>query len=326
MAERMARPIFVLGASASGAEFMRLCLDGHPNIAIGPETAIMRLVKAHRFVPYWRFGKRWWERLDLTEEELNRALRDFYGGFFERLARRDGKRRWGDRTPLHVWHMDEIVKVFDDAMLVAVVRHPGASIASLVERFGFGVELATTTWLRMNQVLAHDGAAMGDRLMLTRYEDLAREPEPVLRELLEWLEEPWSPAVHQDHEAPASKWMTALTEDARESVRKQTESWARFFGYELDEPMPTESLVPESSPRRFLLTGDELAERRLAFAGQLDLRRPPRPPHEGIFRPPPRKYATRGKEHGILGSARERLATPVRQTAGRIRSRVRSLT
>ena len=215
MAERMARPIFVLGASASGAEFMRLCLDGHPNIAIGPETAIMRLVKAHRFVPYWRFGKRWWERLDLTEEELNRALRDFYGGFFERLARRDGKRRWGDRTPLHVWHMDEIVKVFDDAMLVAVVRHPGASIASLVERFGFGVELATTTWLRMNQVLAHDGAAMGDRLMLTRYEDLAREPEPVLRELLEWLEEPWSPAVLQDHEAPASKWMTALTEDAR---------------------------------------------------------------------------------------------------------------
>ena len=175
--------------------------------------------------------------------------------------------------------MDEIVKVFDDAMLVAVVRHPGASIASLVERFGFGVELATTTWLRMNQVLAHDGAAMGDRLMLTRYEDLAREPEPVLRELLEWLEEPWSPAVHQDHEAPASKWTTALTEDDRRSVREETESWARFFGYEVDEPLhgvTRTGVIPEALP----------ADRRRARGAPPRVRQPARsaPPPEAAPR------------------------------------------
>jgi hypothetical protein len=345
---RMAKPIFVMGASGSGTTLLRLILDSHPHIAIGPETAIMRLVKAHRFIPYWRFGKHWWERLDLTEDELNAALRDFYGGFFERLAERHGKQRWGEKTPLHVWHMDEIAKVFDDAVFVAIVRHPGASIASLVERFRFSVSLATNTWLRMNRVLVHDGAKLGDRLVLARYEDLVREPEPVLRELLDWLGEPWSPAVLQHHEvqqekgAPdvsdgrtrpgdaidadrVSKWQTVLTDQERASVRGKTKDWARFFGYDVDEPLPVESLVPESSPRRFLLTGHELAARRRAFRDTLDLRRPPRPPHEGIFKPPPRKYATRGEEPGFLGSVRKRVPAPVKRTVGVIRKRARAL-
>jgi hypothetical protein len=344
----MAKPIFVMGASGSGTTLLRLILDSHPHIAIGPETAIMRLVKAHRFVPYWRFGKNWWKRLDLTEEELNRSLRDFYGSFFERLAQRHGKQRWGEKTPLHVWHMDEIVKVFDDAVFVAIVRHPGASIASLVERFRFSVTVATNTWLRMNRVLVHDGATMGDRFVLTRYEDLVREPEPVLRELLEWLEEPWSPAVLQHHEvqqekgAPdvsdgrtrpgdaidvqrVSKWMTVLTEEERNSVRKQTKDWGRFFGYDVDEPLPVDPLVPDSGPHRFLLTGHGLAERRSAYSTGLNLRRPSKPPHEGIFRPPPRKYATREHEQSVLGSVGELLPVPVRRTVSRLRTRVRSL-
>ena len=306
MAERMARPIFVLGASASGAEFMRLCLDGHPNIAIGPETAIMRLVKAHRFMPYWRFGKRWWERLDLTEEELNRALRDFYGGFFERLARRDGKRRWGDRTPLHVWHMDEIVKVFDDAMLVAVVRHPGASIASLVERFGFGVELATTTWLRMNQVLAHDGAAMGDRLMLTRYEDLAREPEPVLRELLV------ARGALVAGRSPGSRGARievddGLTEDARvgSARRRRAGRGSSAARRAYAHGVTRAGVVAEALP----------PDRRRARGAPPRVRRPvgSAPPPEaarGNLQAAAAEVCDPREGHGILGSARERSRPP----------------
>ena len=44
---------------------------------------------------------------------------------------------------------------------------------------------------------------------------------------------------------------------------------------------------------RYFLTGEQLAQRREAFADQLDLRRPKRPVREGIFKPPPRRYATR---------------------------------
>ena len=176
-----------MGAAGSGTTLLRLILDSHPNIAIGPETAIMRLVKAHRWIPYWRLGRNWWTRFELTEEELNRALRDLYGGFFERLARRQGKRRWGEKTPFHVWYMDEIATVWDDAVFVTIVRHPAASIASNVSRFRFSVALATRKWIRMNRVLTFQAAGLGNRLVLLRYEDLVSDPEGVLRELLDWL-------------------------------------------------------------------------------------------------------------------------------------------
>ena len=141
---RMAKPIFVVGSSGSGTTLLRLVLDSHPHICIGPETAIMRLVKAHRWVPYWRDGDQWWRRLGLTEEELDLELRNLYGGFFERLARRQGKQRWGEKTPMHVWHMDEIDRLFGDAVFIGTVRHPAASIASTVNRFRFSIWLATT--------------------------------------------------------------------------------------------------------------------------------------------------------------------------------------
>jgi hypothetical protein len=307
----MAKPIFILGARGSGATHLRLVLDSHPSIAIGAETAVMRLVKAHRFIPFWRFGKAWWERLHLTEEDLNLALRDFYGGFFERHAHRQGKRRWGEKTPLHVWHMDEIATVFDDAVLVGVVRHPLASVASLATEPDSSVGDATKTWLEMNRALVHDGARLGDRFVLVRQEDLISEPEPVLRELLGWLGEPWAPSLLEHDEPNRRKLDSALSEAQRASVRRRTEAWGRFFGYSFDERSPTEPLAPdESSGLRYLLTGEQLAKRREAFAEALDLRRPKRPVREGIFKPAPRRYATRGDE-----TVRDSLVERVRAVA-----------
>ena len=185
----------------------------------------------------------------------------------------------GAKTPLHVWHMDEIATVFDDSALVAVVRHPVASIATLVDRFGMSVADATTTWLEMNRVLVHDGARLGGRFVLTRYEDLVTEPEPVLRELLDWLGEPWSPSL-LEHDRLRSASETALSDTDHASVRRRTESWGRFFGYDVDESAPVERLVPKSAPRRYFLTGEQLAQRREAFAVRSNWR-PKRPSARG---------------------------------------------
>lgn len=330
----MPKPIFVVGAAGSGTTLLRLILDSHPNIAIGPETAIMRLVKAQRWVPFREHGDRWWKRLGLTQEELEREVRDFYSAFFEHAARRQGKERWGDKTPLHVWHIEDIARVFDDAVVVAIVRHPAASTASNVSRFRFSVKMAIGLWLRMNRALVYQGAELGDRLGLVRYEDLVADPEVVLRELLDWLEEPWSPAVLEHHRvqkekgAPeatdgrtrpgdaidqrrASKWMTVLTERERNFVRGRMRDWAAFFGYDVDRPEPVEPFVPESSSRRYLLTANELDARRKTFAGRLDFSEPEPALRDQLFRQLPPAF--------------EQPATPprVRVGMGRIRRRLR---
>jgi hypothetical protein len=344
---RMAKPIFVVGAAGSGTTLLRLIVDSHPNIAIGPETAIMRLVRAQRWVPFHEHGDRWWKRLGATDEELQREVRDFYARMFEHAARRQGKNRWGDKTPLHVWHIDEIARTFDDAVVVAIVRHPAASIASNVSRFRFSVKLAIGLWLRMNRALVYHGAELGDRLGLIRYEDLVADPEAVLRELLDWLEEPWSPAVlehdrvQREKGAPestdgrtrpgdaidrrrASKWMTVLTERERNFVRARTRDWATFFGYDVDRPEPVEPFVPAGSPRSYLMTAKELDARRTAFAGRVDFSCPKPALRDQLFRELPSQFAEPASPpRSKVDSMKDRLPAPVRATLGRVRRRLR---
>src|SRR5690348_5618341 len=73
-------PFFILGSQGSGSTMLRLMLDAHPALAVPPETGFMRLVTAHRWVPFWEFGGVWHERLGLSDDDVDRRLGEFYGG------------------------------------------------------------------------------------------------------------------------------------------------------------------------------------------------------------------------------------------------------
>ncbi|MBA3618768.1 MAG: sulfotransferase [Acidothermales bacterium] len=306
--ERMPSPIFIVGSMGSGSTLLRLILDSHDHIAIGQETSFMRLVLAHRWVPFWRFGDKWHGRLGLTEEDLDAELRDFYGGLFERYARQQGKRRWGEKTPHHVWHAAAMAKLFPDSVFLGIVRHPGGTTGSLMSRFRFEASRGVAHWLRANRELVNQGARLGERFLLCRYEDLVLEPEKTLRELFDWLDEPWQPQVLQHHEvqrdkgAPqvvdgrtrsddpvdterVAKWMTGLDVDDRELLRREAGAWADFFGYDVDGALPTGPLAPPQSTRERLITGTELAARREAGNWDVDFTPPARPENERLYKP-----------------------------------------
>ena len=281
-------PVFVVGTMRSGSTLLRLVLDSHPHIAMGEETGFMGALAATTAIPNWRYGREWYGRLGWSADELDARLREFYGGMFERHAARQGKQRWGDKTPLHSWHMEQMSRVFPDAVFVAIVRHPGGVVASLRRRFHWDVTEAAAYWESTNVEVLRRGAALGDdRFVLLRYEDLVREPEAVMRELTAWLGEPWSPDVLRHHEvqgakgAPrlvdgststretisakrADRWQDDLDEQERRVVAEATAGVAGFLGYGDDDLTP---LVPAGR----LLTGGELARRT---AGQESLLEP----------------------------------------------------
>ncbi len=279
---------------------LRLMLDAHPSLAVPPETGFMRLVTAHRWVPFWEFGGQWRERLGLSEEELDRRLGDFYGGLFTDYAKRAGKTRWGEKTPYHVWHVDDIRRLFPDAVFIGLVRHPLGTIGSLTRRFDRPVPRATWHWTGTTRELVRQGAALGDRFALVRYEELTREPEPVMRALLDWLDEPWSDAVLRHHERAAGprvaeggtrpadavdagrieRWRRWLDDETSEAVLTETGGWARLLGYGADPSQPLEAL----SARGRLVTGDDICARRAAFPG-LDYSAPERPARDELLLP-----------------------------------------
>lgn len=272
---------------------LRLMLDAHPRLAVPPETGFMRLVTAQRWVPFWEFGGQWHERLGLSDAELDERLGAFYGGMFQDYATRAGKNRWGEKTPYHVWHVDDIRRLFPDAVFIGIVRHPLGAIGSMARRFDRRIPRATMHWVGSTREIVRQAAVIGDGFALVRYEELTREPEPVMRALLEWLGEPWAPAVLRHHESAPERprvaeggtrtgdavdagrigrWRRWLDDETRDKVWAQTGDWARLLGYGLD---PSDPLVPLSETG-VLASGGDIDRRRAAFA-DLDFSAPPRP-------------------------------------------------
>jgi len=280
-------PIFVVGTMRSGSTLFRLILDAHPNIAISEETGFMGGLAAAKQIPNWARGRNWFERLGFSEQEFDARLREFYSGMFERYAGAQGKGRWGEKTPFHSRHIAQMATVFPDSVIVAIVRHPGAVVHSLVEKFHYEVADAVTYWDSTNKEILRRGLELADdRFALLRYEDLVEHPQETLRELVGFLDEPWSDDLlrHNDVQAArgtprisagstrtrdaistdlAHRWADSLPEGTRQLLDCAAGPMARFFGYEPTRPGALGALVPPNpAGRRRLLTRAALAERQ----------------------------------------------------------------
>lgn len=257
----MDSPIFILGAERSGTTLLRLILDSHERIAIGPESGFMGAVETLKQIPGWKHGTGWYERFGVTEDEMNARIRAFFADFFGDYAKRQGKIRWGEKTPFHCWHIEEMSNIFPDAVFVGIVRHPAATALSLL-RWHHPWDESLERWVRVNTEVLRLGAVLGSqRFALCRYEDVVLHTEPTMRALIAFLGEPWSDLllrhdkVQRAKKAPrvsdggtrpgdsidstrVGRWITQLTIEQHETVEAVAGPLCRLLGYEPDQALP----------------------------------------------------------------------------------------
>jgi hypothetical protein len=286
-----AGPIFIVSAMGSGSTLMRLILDSHDRIGIPQETGFMRAYMAQQFVPFKHSGYNWAKRLGWSRKELDAELARFYTHMFARYLEQQGKQRWGDKTPLHTWHVDRMRRLFPDAQFIGMMRHPGGTIASNMRRFGHKCRRAIEYVGRYDREIARQAAAHADRFVVVRYEDLLLRPEPLLRELLDWLGEPWSDKVLQHHQVQTARggklvvegtsriddpidvsridrWWHQLGERHRTLIHGELARLAEFWGYDTADPAV---LAPLAGNGSLVIPGAAVDARIEAFA-DLDLR------------------------------------------------------
>jgi hypothetical protein len=281
----------------SGSTLLRLILDSHDRIAIPQETGFMRAYNAHQFVPLKWSGRNWARRMGWSREELDFELARFYERIFTRYAEAHGKHRWGDKTPLHTWHVDGMARLFPDAVFIGTIRHPGGSVGSNMGRFGHSFNRATRHVDKYDREIVRQAARYGDRFALVRYEELVLRPEPVLRALLDWLGEPWCDSV-LDHSSVQvgrggrltvegknriddpidvsriDKWFRLMPADKRPALKQRLGRLAEFLGYSMDDPAVLEPLARDGG---LVVRGTDVDARIDAFA-DLDLRAETEPP------------------------------------------------
>jgi hypothetical protein len=350
-------PIFVMGSMGTGTTLLRLVLDSHDSIAIPPETGFMRGYKAHKFIPFKWSGRNWAKRLGWSDEELDAEMAAFYDRLFMRYVQTHGKQRWGEKTPLHTWHWDAMARVFPEAVFVMIARHPGGSIASNMNRWRHTEPRATAHFERYTREQLRQAARYPDRTVLLRYEELLLQPEPLLRELLAWLGEPWSDSVLEHHKVQAdrggrqvvegrnrvtdpldvsriSKWTETLQGSAQQRLEKRIGRLAEFLGYSMLDAAVLDAI----NPRNAMITGGHEIAARIDDFADLDLpKRGNVPRFERYYHPReftitavrtlPNERKSEEDEGIPMTTSRRlllRIPRPVRVRLGRARRRLRA--
>jgi hypothetical protein len=77
-------------------------------------------------------NKGWMTRTELRIEARSRGDTPdaYFAAFCALWARRRGVERWGEKTPRHVFRLDEILSVFPDSKVLVMQRDPRAVVAS----------------------------------------------------------------------------------------------------------------------------------------------------------------------------------------------------
>jgi sulfotransferase family protein len=205
------QPLFIVGAPRSGTTLLRSILAAGKEVAIPPESHFLAYL-------YHRYRGRFagWGPQD-TREVIEDVLRDAHfrewqlpaeavwaevqkqapSGYGEAIAcvyrayaRREGKERWGDKTPHYVFFLRELSSLFPDMRVIHLLRD-GRDVACShldLRRRGqawvAGSAPAAAAWWRASvRAAARAAPELGQRFVEIRYEDLVSRPEETVERL-----------------------------------------------------------------------------------------------------------------------------------------------
>ena len=208
---------FVIGMTRSGTTLLRLMLDSHPELAIPPETHfIPDIIKLyHEELPSpdaiaeVLVGSRRWDDFQIPADKMRKELDKLrpmvkpevpIRTFYRLYAKRQGKPRWGDKTPGYATKMRRIKKVLPEARFIHMIRDGRDVALSLKEREAdLTTEQVARRWRhRINRT--RRAAKHIDDYLEVHYEELVGEPEKTLRKICAHIELDYSPKMLDYHE------------------------------------------------------------------------------------------------------------------------------
>jgi len=201
-------PVIIGGSPRSGTTLIRVMLDSHMNIFIGPETGLLytNLLNKSKLANLSK-------QLDVSPEKIRSLVKEsesnihFIDSLFDYLRHETGKLRWGEKSPRNVTVIQRIFKYFPESRFIHIIRD-GRDVACSLRHFpkhrvvdGELIKLDTNNPIDQCISIWVESVRVGiewredPRYMEIKYEDLVSEPRQTMEAVLVFLDEPWDETV-----------------------------------------------------------------------------------------------------------------------------------
>ena len=241
-------PVFVVGVNGSGTTMLADAMGKHPDLYMFPrETRVLPYlaqqfpddalaslthrralaVELARSKGFYRSnGDR---LLDLEAVDLT-ACHGFsgtVGSLYTYFARKEGKTRWGDKTPMYLQHISLLAERFPDARFIHIYRDGRDAAQSFHRRWRQEPRRTIWRWKKAIELGRAQGKALGcERYFEVSYEALTGDPESWMRQVCEFADLAYTPAVLQS----SMRYMEdAARVNAGGRMIQNSEKWRRYF-------------------------------------------------------------------------------------------------
>lgn len=245
------RPVFVVGMNGSGTSMMLDCLGRHPDLYAVPQETLMMphiIAQAPRFgdlrideafLSYWQYAIDQMPvlrrirggndpEIPVDWQSYPRTVAGVFEGLFGSLAKVEGKRRWCEKTPDHVQHIEMLSRVFPGAQFVHMIRDGREVACSISRRQKRHPELIIYRWKKLIELGRGDGAKLDGRYTEVRYEELTRDPRTQMERVCEFLHLDFSEKVLQSR-MPQSPGRKRLNAGELGSISRNPSKWQGYF-------------------------------------------------------------------------------------------------
>lgn len=212
------RPFFIFGSGRSGTSLLSRMLNHHPNLAVPAESHLYTT-----FYPWLKhYGdlavtrnranlvadilatvalQDWSPRLG-QDEVLARIDGDGFGAVVDAVmsswTAKEGKRRWGEKTPKHAFYWRQITADFPRSQVIHIVRDGrDCALSHIKARFGpKSIYACAREWRAyLDEIEVMKAALAQGQVHEISYEALLADTEGVLRDVCAFLGEAYVPEM-----------------------------------------------------------------------------------------------------------------------------------
>lgn len=169
-------PIFIVGCAHSGTSLLLNILGSHSRICAIPFES--------------SFALKWPLPCEDSQKFFARC---------DKFTHSMGKMRWVEKTPRHIFRLNEVLQYFPDGKILLLLRDGRDVACSFQDRYG-SLEAGIQRWVKDNQA----GRCFWNHpnVRLVRYEKLVAEFKNTLRDVVNFIGETFEDSFYRFHETP----------------------------------------------------------------------------------------------------------------------------